>query len=132
MVNGTLKLTIKNWELYFNENTFRIDKKLVASAGSDNRTKFLQLRSNDQKLNEIVVNRFWGNFLCRISTGILLREFKSPNDWPKSQLLFIDIEKYTTEVLADSQSSFSNWTYAFHSTTPLKSSQITARTITEP
>ena len=60
MVNGTLKLTIKNWELYFNENTFRIDKKLVASAGSDNRTKFLQLRSNDQKLNEIVVNRFWG------------------------------------------------------------------------
>ena len=60
LVNGTLKLTIKNWELYFNENTFRIDKKLVASAGSDNRTKFLQLRSNDQKLNEIVVNRFWG------------------------------------------------------------------------
>jgi len=107
---GYTSLSDSDWELMFSTIEFKIEKRLVALTGFDNCIVFYNLSSTDKKLNEVIRGKVFGNFICKTDSGIFLRQFKSPKDWPNSKLVYIGFDNYKIMTVSKSDSSWVDWT----------------------
>lgn len=95
------------------DDNFKIEKRIIAATGFDDCIHFYSLSSTDKKLNGAIRGKYFGNFIIKTDSDIFLRQFKSPNAWPNSKLVFISFDIYQLEIVAKSNSSWVDWTYNF-------------------
>jgi len=102
-----------NWEQLYSDNNLKIEKRLVAATGFDDSISFYILSSTDNHLNKIIGDKIFGDFICKTNDGILLRQFRSPKDWPNSKLIYINFYNYNQETVSKTNSSWVDWSYKF-------------------
>jgi len=98
-----------DWEYLYDDKILKIERKQVAANGFDDCIPFYQLSSTDKNLNELIRFKIFGLFICKTNNGLLLRQFKSPKNWPDSKLIYIDLNDYKIENVCSINSSFPEW-----------------------
>ncbi|PIQ31956.1 MAG: hypothetical protein COW63_07560 [Bacteroidetes bacterium CG18_big_fil_WC_8_21_14_2_50_41_14] len=110
---GYSDISDSDWELMLSDDNIKIEKKQIAATGFDDCIKFYGLTSTDKKLNDLLRENIFGDFIVKINNGIFLRQFKSPSDWPNSKLVYISLDTYKVENISKSKSSWVDWQYNF-------------------
>ncbi len=86
-----------------------LERKLENETAFDGIVKIYSLRSDDQKVNQLLKNKFFGDFIHCTTTGAFLRMFISKTSWPKTKLIYFDFDvPYLTEI-KETNSSWNLW-----------------------
>jgi hypothetical protein len=106
-------VTDSEWtDLYpFPTDGNKIERKIVAETGFDGCIKFYHLRTADNRINDLLTDKIFGDFHWEKDYGIFLRQFNDPDDWPLSYLVFIDTSDFSFQRLKKVKSSWPQWTY---------------------
>jgi hypothetical protein len=91
-------------------NLVKLERKLVNETAFDGIVKIYALRCHDQKINELLEDKYFGDFIHPSNTGIFLRMFISKNSWPITKLIYIDFETASFKELQKTNSSWNVWT----------------------
>ena len=99
----------EDWTNWIENDKRGIQRKIFAETGFDGIIKFYRLKFRNAELNDLVNNRCFGTFFYEINDKIFLREFKSPNQWPKSFLTAINKSDNTISRIKLIPSSWTDW-----------------------
>jgi hypothetical protein len=110
---GYMKVSNGKWtDLYpFPVTGHKIERKLVAETGFDNCINFYNLQTKDKEIDSLLKGKYFGEFHYETEYGIFLRQFKNPDEWPISHLVFIDKSDNSYRQLIKSDSSWTDWVY---------------------
>ena len=69
------------------------------------------MRTADKRINDLLTDKIFGDFHLEKDYGIFLRQLDDPDDWPLSNLVFIDTSDFSFQRLKKVNSSWLQWTY---------------------
>jgi len=87
-----------------NQNT-SFQRKLENETAFDGIVKIYSLRTNSKELDQILENKFFGDFYYPTEKGVFLRMFRDKESWPNTTLVFIDLKRITMKELLKTDSS---------------------------
>jgi hypothetical protein len=96
-----------NWFAY---NDLLFKRKLVYSTGFDLKIKIFEIESNNVKVNELLADKYFGDFYYQTNTGIFLRKLRSKRSWPRTRLVYLDLFKVELIDKLKTRSSYLDWT----------------------
>jgi len=96
-----------NW---FVVNDLVFERKLIHSTGFDLLVKIFAIKTNNEKLNEILEGKYFGDFYYLTNQGIFLRKFKYKRSWPTTRLVHLDFEKNLVIEKLKTRSNHLDWT----------------------
>ncbi|QIE58729.1 hypothetical protein G5B37_03870 [Rasiella rasia] len=99
----------ENWTIWIESGNREIHRKIFAETGFDGVIKFYKLKFKNNTLNDLVDKRCFGTFFFETNENIFLREFKSPNQWPKSFLTVINKSDNTINRIKIISASWTDW-----------------------
>jgi hypothetical protein len=100
------------WEHMLTDEKLKIEKRLSATTGVDDSIRFFALSTSDANLNALIRDKYFGDFIIMLDSGILLRHFNNPRSWPNSSLVYIAFDTYKIETIVKSKSAWTNWKYS--------------------
>ena len=111
--NNYTEVSNSKWtDLYpFPVTGHKIERKLVAETGFDNCIKFYHFKTADKEIDYLLKEKYFGEFHYETEYGIFLRQFKTPDEWPISHLVFIDKSDNSFRQLIKVNSSWTDWVY---------------------
>jgi hypothetical protein len=92
-----------------NENIF-FQRKLENETAFDGIVKIYSLKASSEPLNELLQDKFFGDFFYATPQGIFLRLFEKKDSWPRTTVVFVDFEKITLVKILKTKSSWHIWT----------------------
>ncbi len=98
-----------DWFVWIKNGNREIHRKNFAETGFDGLIKFYKIKFKNDDLNNLVEDKSFGVFYFEINHLIFLREFKTPNQWPKSYLSVINKSNNTISRLKLVSSSYTDW-----------------------
>jgi hypothetical protein len=96
-----------NW---FDLDDLAFERKLVYSTGFDLMIKIFEIKTNDEKINELLADKYFGDFYFQTNNGIFLRKFKFKKSWPKTRLVYLDLIGIQLIEKLRTKSSHLDWT----------------------
>jgi hypothetical protein len=96
-----------NWK---ENHNISFQRKLENETAFDGIIKIYSLKTNSGQLNELLENKFFGDFYYAAQTGVYLRMFDNKDSWPNTTLVFIDLRKITFAEILKTKSSWNIWT----------------------
>ena len=96
-----------NW-LKINDLVF--ERKLVHSTGFDLLVKIFEIKTNNESLNKVLTENYFGDFYSITNQGIFLRKFKSKRSWPTTRLSYLDFKENILIEKLKTRSSHLDWT----------------------
>jgi len=98
--------TFSFWEQI---NSIIFERKLVNETAFDGIVKIYTVQTNNIVLNQLLKDKFFGEFICAVSTGVFLRMFKSKTSWPFTSLCYLDLVNLAWVKIKDTNSSWGDW-----------------------
>jgi len=95
---------------WFDSKNLIFERKIIYSTGFDLMIKLFEIKSNDTEINELLANKYFGDFYFLTSNGIFLRKFKSKGSWPKTRLVYLDLLNLKMFDKLKTRSSYLDWT----------------------
>ena len=86
-----------------------LERKLENETAFDGIVKIYSLRSNSQKVNNLLENKVFGDFIHPSNTGAFLRMFINKASWPKTKLIYIDFNTPSLKEIKETNSSWNIW-----------------------
>lgn len=96
---------------YFFANIHGIifNRKLDNETAFDGIIKIYSLNTDSNKLNALLCNKFFGDFIYPTETGVFFRLFDHKESWPHTSLIFIDLTSMTLNEVKRTNSSWAMW-----------------------
>lgn len=86
-----------------------LERKLENEDAFDGIVKIYSLRSSSEKVNVLVMNKSFGDFIHASNTGAFFRIFNNKASWPKTKLVYIDFDIPSLTLLKETNSSWLKW-----------------------
>jgi hypothetical protein len=96
-----------NWK---EDQNILFQRKLENETAFDGIVKIYSLKTSSKQLNEILVNKFFGDFYYSTPSGVFLRMFENKDSWPNTTLVFLDFKNVSLEKILKTKSSWNVWT----------------------
>jgi hypothetical protein len=95
-----------NWKQI---DSIELERKLENETAFDGIVKIYSLKSNRNELNEILKNKYFGDFFFESQNGIFLRMFDNKNSWPNTTLIYINLNNSKLTEIKKTNSSWNDW-----------------------
>jgi hypothetical protein len=99
-----------SYKKWIETNEVCFERKLQHETAFDGIVKIFSLKTNSIAVNNLLDKKFFGEFEYIIKQGVFLRMFDNKNSWPKTRLVFLDIEKNLFIEIQKTDSSWDTWT----------------------
>lgn len=86
-----------------------VERKLENEDAFDGAVKIYTLRTNSEKVNDLIRNKFFGDFIHVSNTGAFFRLFNNKVCWPRTKLVYIDFDIPSLILLRKTNSSWLEW-----------------------
>lgn len=98
------------YEFWSEVNGVTLERKLAYETAFDGVVKIYTIRTNNEKINQLLEAQYFGEFGYPTSKGMLLRKFKSKTSWPKTRVVHLNLETTELTEIKRTKSSWDNWT----------------------
>jgi hypothetical protein len=118
------------WEPWFHSrfNNRTFERKLMHMMGFDGMIHLFEIRTNDATLDILLNGQLFLDFCAEIKDGVFLRQIRTPEDWPQTTLVLLNVLKGKLAEVVRSDSSFVDW--SVHNQTDTELTLITERRAT--
>ena len=100
----------ENYKFWITLKFINFKRKLENETAFDGIVKIYRLSTSDTKLNVLLTDKLFGDFVFPSDKGIFLRMFLSKSSWPNTKLVHIDLDNYTFYEIIETNSSWNLWT----------------------
>ena len=119
----------QQWEPWFHGVSNRaFERKLAHQMGFDGKIRLYEIRTHVDDVDALLNGRLFLDLYIDTSAGVFLRQIRTPEDWPQTSLMFLDLKKPKFGEVFRSDSSLLNW--YIHSQTDSEFVLITERRAT--
>ena len=92
----------------FKQITF--ERKLENETAFDGIVKIYSLRCDNDNITQLLDGQYFHRFLYPTKNGVLLRQFKSKTSWPRTRLVYLNIDTQELTIIEKTKSSYDSWT----------------------
>ena len=106
-----MKTNYKSEHYYLFEeiNFISFEKKLENETAFDGIVKIYSLKTNKENVNRNLIGKFFGDFFFKTENGVFLRMFENKDSWPKSTLIFLNLNSFEVKLINKNKSSWNTW-----------------------
>ena len=99
------------WEPWFRIGARpSFERKLVHIMGFDGNIRLFEARTKDAGLDALLNGRLFLDFYVESRDQVFLRQIRTPEDWPQTTLMYLDVAKRKLSQVLSSDSTLINWT----------------------
>jgi hypothetical protein len=99
------------WEPWFRMGARpSFERKLAHMMGFDGKIKLFEVRTKDAGLDALLNARLFLDFYVEIKDQVFLRQIRTPEDWPHTTLMYLDLARRKLSEVLRSDSTLLNWT----------------------
>ena len=88
----------------------KLERKLQYETAFDGIVKIYNVRSDNEKVNLLFENNFFGDFVHSSNTGAFFRMLTNKKSWPMTVLIYIDFDTASLTEIKKTNSSWNIWT----------------------
>ena len=107
MIEGYGKEPYKEW---LTTHGIVFKRKLENETAFDGIVKIYSITTDNDTIKQTLCGLYFGNLGVPTLSGILLRQFRNKNSWPKTILTHLNLSTGDLKVLKESKSSYDMWT----------------------
>ena len=97
------------YKLFDEINFISFEKKLENETAFDGIVKIYSLKTNNEIVNRNFKGKFFGEFFFKTENGVFLRMFENEDSWPKSTLIFLNLNNFEINLINRNKSSWNIW-----------------------
>lgn len=99
----------EKYKFWTQSGSVTFNRKLENETAFDGIIKIYSLSTDIKPLNDILKNKFFGDFIFTTERGIFLRMFSSKTSWPVTSLVHLNLDNYELIKIHKTRSSWANW-----------------------
>ena len=99
----------EHYNLFEEINFISFEKKLENETAFDGIVKIYSLKTNNETVNRNLKGKFFGDFFFKTENGVFLRMFENKDSWPKSTLIFLNLNSFDVKLINQNKSSWNIW-----------------------
>jgi hypothetical protein len=97
------------YKIFEEINLISFEKKLENETAFDGIVKIYSLKTNNEIVNRNIKGKFFGDFIFKTENGVFLRMFENKDSWPKSTLIFLNLNNFEINLINKNKSSWNIW-----------------------